>query len=325
MRRTLLVVGLLTGFVVVISQSVQSRSQPDKLPAKDARKDQEPKDTKPAVDRSADEKVIRANVAAFERAYNAGDAKAVAALFTPDGQAEDKDGNISEGRKAIEQTFKDIFADAPQKRLEITVESIRFLGPDVAVETGTTKETPAPGETPDYDRYTVVHVKRDGKWQMALARDSEGDPPTSHDRLEPLAWLVGEWVDDGGGVVVRSTCRWSEDGNFLLQEFNLQIEGRDGMKVSQRIGWDAVAKCIRSWVFDSEGGFGESTWTRNGNNWLIRATGVRPDGKTASATNVLVPAGKDAYVWRSTDRVVGDEMAPSVEAKVIRKPPQPKQ
>jgi uncharacterized protein (TIGR02246 family) len=324
MRRIVLMIGLLAGSLLVISQFVHSQSEPKKQPAKDAPPAQEAREAKPKAERAADEEAIRTNVAAFVRAYNAGDAKAVAALFTPDGQAEDKDGNISEGREAIEKTFKEIFSEAPQKRLEVTVESIRFLGPDLAVETGSTKETPAPGETPEYDRYTVVHVKRDGKWQMALARDSEGDPPTNHDRLEPLAWLVGEWVDDGGGVVVRSTCRWSEDGNFLLQNFNLQVEGRDAMKVSQRIGWDPVAKCIRSWVFDSEGGFGENVWTRKGDNWLIRATGVRPDGKTASATNVLVPAGKDAYVWRSTDRVVGDETAPPVEAKVIRKPPQPR-
>ena len=32
------------------------------------------------------------------------------------------------------------------------------------------------------------------------------------------------------------------------------------MTVTQRIGWDPAAKQIRSWEFDSEGGFGEGTW-----------------------------------------------------------------
>ena len=50
----------------------------------------------------------------------------------------------------------------------------------------------------------MVHVKRDGKWQMALARDEEGPVATAHERLRPLAWLVGEWVDDGGSVVVHA-------------------------------------------------------------------------------------------------------------------------
>jgi hypothetical protein len=45
-------------------------------------------------------------------------------------------------------------------------------------------------------------VKRDGKWQMALARDAEGEAPTNHEQLRPLAWLVGDWVDDGQSALV---------------------------------------------------------------------------------------------------------------------------
>ena len=191
------------------------------------------------------------------------------------------------------------------------------------MEFGTTKETAAPNELPEYDRYTVLHVKRDGKWQMALARDEEGPTATAHERLEPLAWLVGEWIDDGGSSVVLSSGRWSEDGSFLLLDFKLQLNGRNAMNVNQRIGWDPVAKGIRSWVFDSEGGYGESAWTRDGNDWIIKATGVRPDGTAASATNFLIPTGRDGYIWRSTDRVVGDERQPPSEVKVVRKPPQP--
>ncbi len=281
-------------------------------------------DSRPAADRSADEAAIRANIAQFVKAYNAGDAKALAALFTPDGQIVDKEGDESEGREAIAQTFGDMFAAAPQKRIEVFVDSIRFLGADLAVEVGTTKEAPAPNEPPEYDRYTVVHVKRDGKWQMALARDEEGPAPTVHEQLKPLAWLVGDWIDDDGSAVVRSSCRWSDDGNFLLQDFKLQLDGRDAMSVTQRIGWDPLTKRIHSWVFDSEGGYGESSWTREGNAWVIKATGVRPDGTTASATNALIPAGTDGYLWRSTDRVVADERQPAVEVKVVRKPPDAK-
>lgn len=325
MRRNLLWVGLLAGLLVVISQSVQSQLESKKQVPPEAPQEKEKAGTKPAAERAADEAAIRANVAAFARAYNAGDAKAVAALFTPDAIIVDKDENTAEGRAAIEKTFKELFAAAPQKRLEVFLDSIRFIGADLAVEVGSTKETPAPGEPPGYDRYTVLHVKRDGKWLMALVQDAEGEMPTNYERLQPLAWLVGEWVDDGGSVVVSSTCRWSDNGNFLLQEFNLQIEGRDAMKVSQRIGWDPLANRIRSWVFDSEGGYGESVWARNGDAWVIKATGVRSDGTTASATNVLVRTGADGYVWRSTDRVVGNEVVPPIEVKVVRKPPQPKE
>ena len=64
--------------------------------------------------------------------------------------------------------------------------------------------------------------------------------------------------------------------------------------------------------------------TRDEVTWIIKATGVRPNGTTGSATNSLTRAGTDAYVWRSTDRVVGDERQPPMEVKVVRKPPPPK-
>jgi len=316
--------GLIIAVAVIIAQSVQSQSESKKEapPATSSARDEDK--AKPASDHSADEAAIRANIDRFVKAYNAGDAKAVAALFTPDGEVHDKAGNEAEGREAIEKTFAKVFQEMPEKNIEVFVESIRFIGSDLALEVGTTKETPEPNEPPDIDRYTVLHVKRDGKWQMAMARDEEGPPPTAHEQLRPLAWLVGEWVDDGGSTVVRSTCRWSEDKNFLLQEFKLQISGRDAMNVSQRIGWDPLAKHVRSWVFDSEGGFGQSVWTRDGDDWIIRATGVRPDGTTGSATNTLIRSGNDGYVWRSTDRVVADDVQPPVEVKVVRKPPDAK-
>jgi len=324
MQRVLYSVGLVVALSGAVVQYVQSRPEPPAQGSPAAPPDKQEVKAGPAADRAADEAAIRANIEQFVRAYNTGDAKLVASLFTPDAQIVDKDGDEAQGREAIAKTFADSFAAAPKKKLEVFVESIRFLGPDLALEVGTTKETYSPGEPPERDRYTVLHVKRDGKWQMALAREEEGPPPTSHERLQPLAWLVGEWVDDGGSAVVASSCRWSPDGNFLLQEFRLKVNGRDALDVTQRIGWDPLAKRVHSWVFDSEGGFGESDWTPEGSAWIIRATAVRPDGTTASATNLLVPTGADGYAWRSTDRIVAGERQPSTEVRVARKPPEPK-
>src|SRR5262249_46434755 len=185
------------------------------------------------------------------------------------------------------------------------------------------KTTPEPGETPENGRYTVLHVKRDGKWQMALARDTDGDQPSSHDRLQPLAWLIGDWIDEGEDSVVLTSCRWSADKNFILQDIKLRVAGRDAMEVSQRIGWDPVTKRIRSWVFDSEGGFGAGVWARTSEGWMIRTTGARAAGSPAAAGNLVVATGKDSYGWRSTDRVAGDTVMPPLEVTVVGKPPPP--
>ena len=272
--------------------------------------------------RSHDEATIRANVDAFVKAYNAGDAKAVANLFAPEAQVIDEDGKTSLGRDAIEKTFAGIFADSPKARIRVDIESIRFVGSGLAIETGRAKTT-EPGENPDITRYSAVHVKtRSGKWQLGFVRDTQTADLPNQERLKPLAWLIGDWMDESPESLVSTSCKWSEDKNFILQDIAIRKQGNEIMRLSQRIGWDPLTKQIKSWLFDSEGGYGESFWTRAGNTWLVKATAVRRNGTTASMTNIYTPTGKDFYTWQTTDRVVGGEVLPPVEIKVVRKPPE---
>jgi len=268
------------------------------------------------------EAAIRATVDKFTEAYNAHNAEAVAALFLPQAQIVDDENNTVQGRENIQALFADVFAEQPETGIEVQIESIRFIGTQLALETGSTVTVPPEGLAPESGRYSVLHVLMDGKWQMAVVRDMP-DEPTHRDRLEMLAWLVGDWIDESPEGRVSTSCRWSDDGSFLLQEIVVQQADQDVMKVSQRIGWDPLRKQFRAWIFDSEGGFGESFWTQTETGWLIRATSVNTDGTLASATNHIAPTGIDRYVFLSVDRVSGDEVLPPVSVTVVRKPPQP--
>lgn len=85
-----------------------------------------------------------------------------------------------------------------------------------------------------------------------------------------------------------------------------------------------VARRHRSWVFDTEGAFGEGYWSRSGDTWMIKANGVRTDGRTATATQVITRINRDHLRWASFDRTSGDEHAPDVdEFTLVRKPPKP--
>jgi len=273
---------------------------------------------------SKDESAIRANVDAFVKAYNAGNAKTLAKMFAPEAQMVDEEGNTSQGRDAIEKTFAAVFTAAPQGKIEVDVESIRFIGSALAIESGTTKVTHKPGETPEFSRYTVVHLKpMQGPWLMGFVRDTPGTELTNYAHLKPLDWMIGDWIDESRESVVMSSCKWSDNKNYILQDIKIRMKGRDAMDVSQRIGWDPLTKRIKSWVFDSDGGYGESTWVPDGDHWLVKAASVRRDGTTASATNLFTPTGKDSYTWRSTDRVLGSEVLPALEVKIVRRPPEP--
>ena len=125
-------------------------------------------------------------------------------------------------------------------------------------------------------------------------------------------------------AVVLTTCKWADGGNFLVREFTVKTQGRPVLSGTQRIGWDPTRKRqFKTWIFDTEGGFGDGYWTRNGDQWVIKAEGVRQDGQHASVTSIITRLGKDRASWRSVDRTIGGAAVPGAdEFTLVRKPPE---
>ena len=277
---------------------------------------------------------MRALVLEFTRAFNAGDAKAVSALFTDKARVVTMSGRSIEGREAIEKLFAASFQETPGQTIEVKTESVRFLDADAAIEEGTsTVSSPrTAGETKgekESTRYTAAYVKRDGKWLQDSIRDyplPEGTEELSaHDHLKELEWLVGDWIDESDEAEVHTTCRWSEHRQYLIRSFQVTIRGRASTTGTQRIGWDPRQKQIRSWVFDSDGGFSEGFISRDGERWVMKSVGVLKDGRTGSATNVLTHVNRDTMKWTSLDRTLGSEVLPDAEEiTLVRTPPQPR-
>ncbi len=279
----------------------------------------------PVAARPQDEKAIQLAAEAFAKAYNAGDAKAIAALFLADGEIVNDQGESTQGREGIEQVFAGIFKDHPKTHIDLAGKSIRFIGPDTAVEDGVATVTYGPDEPAERSPYTVVYSRQHGKWLTASSRDLPNEAPTPEEQLKQLQWMIGDWVDESPDAVVVTSYRWTDNQCYILSEFKVQKAGRPELTGTQRIGWDPLAKTIRSWVFDSEGGFGEGTWSRDGDRWTVKRTGVTRDGKIASATNIITRVSKDRMTWESRDRIVGGETTPDIAAiPISRRLPPPK-
>jgi uncharacterized protein (TIGR02246 family) len=271
-----------------------------------------------------DEQSIRQIADAFTKSYNAKDAKTLASLFASNAEIVDENGNAFQGRENIERVFDGIFKEHPKGKIEISIKSIRFVTPVTAIEDGTSTVTHEAGEPPERDRYMVVHVKQDGKWIMASARDLADEENSGEDQLQQLAWLIGDWIDESPDAMVVTSYRWADNHRFILGEFTVQIGGNPAMTGSQRFGWDPLTKQIRCWVFDSQGGFAEGAWTREGNRWIVKMNGVTRDGKPASSTNITTMLSKDRMTWQSRDRLIGGEKMPDVEeVPIVHKPPKP--
>ena len=157
-----------------------------------------PRGTPPAAAAAAakaksktDEAAIRQLVDQFVKAYNAGDTAAVGACFARDAELVDEEEKLTlQGREAIQQLFGDVFGEHPNAKIEVQIDAIRFLTPSLAIEEGVSKVTHEPGEPAESGRYTVLHVKEDGKWQMASVHDLADDEEIAKSELDQLAWLV---------------------------------------------------------------------------------------------------------------------------------------
>jgi len=293
-----------------------------------------------ATERPDDVAAIQGLTASFVQAYNAGDSAAIARLFTENARIIDENNQISEGRAAIATRFAMRFSEHPGESIVVTPETIRFLGPDTAIEEGTASiRSPATegGKLPpevESTRYTVVYVRRNGGWLHASIRDHIiNDAPagfaasgnTNYENLRPLEWLVGDWVEEGSDVMLTSSFAWSDNRNFLIRTFRLQVPGRPLLTGTQRIGWDPSTRQIRSWEFDSDGSFGEGIWSRRGDNeWIAKMSGVRHDGRIASDTRVITRTGVDHLTWRAFDRTLGGEVQEDTpEFVMVRRAPLP--
>ena len=282
---------------------------------------------KPAArERPADASAIEALNAAFTKAYNKGDAKGLAALFTKDAEISDESGAKVTGRDAIAAHFAAAFEANPQCTIALKSDALRFLGSDAARETGTCRVMSAKGGSPEINRYTVLFVRQNGQWFQDIVEESTDPNMTAHDRLLELEWLTGDWIDENDDAVVNTSCRWSDDKNFLVRDFTMHISGQPFSGGTQRIGWDAGVGGFRSWVFDSDGGHSMGLWTKAANDqWVIRAEGVLADGRNVAATQVITFVRDGMARWQSIDRSVdGAEVADLPEIVLVRTPPKPR-
>lgn len=289
----------------------------------------EPKDQSEKVaEPTADEVAVKDAIKAFADAFNAHDAKAVAALFTDLAELENQVGHVTRGNPQILGLFTKLFADQPEVKIHLEIQSIRFLSSGLAIEEGFSTMTGMTHDKqpldPHVDRYTITHVKQDGNWLVASARDWPPPPPTGAEQLQQLAWLVGDWVDENSSTTVHTNYHWSKDGRYLMSRYSVQRPGKEPFEGLQRIGWDPEARQLRSWTFDSIGGFSGALWSRSGDQWIMKTTGVMANGQIRSSTTILTRLSKDHATYQSRDRVVGGVVEPDLEPiPIVRKAPAP--
>jgi uncharacterized protein (TIGR02246 family) len=270
----------------------------------------------PAKDpkRADDEAAIRKASADFIKLLERGDAKAVAASWTEEGEYIGDDGTTIRGRAAIEAAYSKAFAKKKNPKVEITIESIRFPSKDTAVEEGYAKIYKADADHPTTARYSVLHVREGGEWLMAVLREW----PDEAVSLRDLDWLIGTWEGKTDDSEVRTKYEWDDKKNSIRCQ--ITIKGKDrNISGTQVLLKDPRTSQLRSWIFDDEGNFGDGAWTHDGKRWVIEASGVQSDGGELTAKNILTPIDKDTFTWQSTERTLDGDELPNIRPVKVKR------
>jgi hypothetical protein len=135
--------------------------------------------------------------------------------------------------------------------------------------------------------------------------------------LATLDWLVGSWACQTEKGAVEFSCKFTKNNSFLVRSFRIVNEPEGTMSGMQVIAWDPVQETIRSWTFDSDGGFGEDTWNQADDRYTMRSKYTLADGGKGAAINVMTYVDHDTFHWKSTNREMDGELQPDTAEIVV--------
>lgn len=262
---------------------------------------------------------VRKQIESLTQAFNKHDAAAVAAHWTEQGEFITPAGEVLQGREAILEAYQKYFENNKEAKLDVGVPAVELHSPSVASERGVARVVSPEGE-PSETEYVAVHLKTPEGWKIdSIREDTLIDPVSNYDKLHVLDGLIGAWASSDEDVMVTADYRWTKNGNFIVNQFKVFQEDVVSLEGTQIIGWDAGNSAIRSWVFDSEGGFGVGRWEPHGDGWKVRSLQVLADGSRASSTQLMEPVDDDTLRFRTVGREVGGELLPNVgPVEVVR-------
>jgi hypothetical protein len=179
----------------------------------------------------------------------------------------------------------------------------------------------------------ILAIGLTGGWCISEMSEPQDPSPTqdvafddTESTLSPLTtldWLVGSWEAETPNGKAEFSCKFSKNDAFLVRSFRVfKADAGDddtGMSGVQIVAWDPAKQAMRSWTFDSNGGFGEDVWSQSADSYTLRTAYTLPDGGKASSLNAMTYIDEDTFAWRSSHREIDGEMQPDSDEVLFRR------
>lgn len=267
------------------------------------------------------DKEIRALSDENMKAFNEHDAEKLARLWSEDGFLENLNTHVSiQGRENLIKFFKTYFENTPESTINISIKEIHFVDPEQAIEKGMA-QIHYKDNTVENAAFKMESIKADGVWKIQNLSLFYATPTHSnYEHLKELEWLIGDWVDQDEDTDTHLSYRWDENKNWIFQNYEMAILGQEYLKGYQIIGWDPIKKKIHSWIFDSEGGFGECIWSKENDKWFANTGFTFSDGKKGSSLHIYKKINDNSYTFSSQARDINGIIQPNIGPfTVVRK------
>lgn len=302
--------GIIAAAFVAAVATITVLSSRDRLPAQ----------SKEQIDAASQVVALTKSAKDYTDAFNKGDAKAIAAMWTEKGECREASGRTFVGREDIEKAFAAFFKANPGMKIEVLVKSVRLPAKDLAIEQGLIRQSRGPKDLPSTIAYEAIHVREGDHWKIALS--SEGGP--GQDRLDDLDWLLGDWTTKVKDGTVKMSFVHDPKKAMITGTFTRALTGKAPVSGNIRIALDPETGHIRSWGFEDDGGHSQSLWHCDGKSWMLDQRGVLADGTQTSERIVLQRVGADVITWRAIDRVLGDTSLPDTTPMRLTRTATPK-
>lgn len=263
--------------------------------------------------------LIKEKMDSYVDAYNRQDPKALSAFWEEDGQfTHPKTGQVIKGKTEIENFFSTRFEEDGDSKLDVKISSV-LIREDDAVATGVFQVT-EPEQSPREIAFKAYFEEDDGEWLIQEIRQIDiAEVPDNYQYLKELEWLIGEWIDEDDDAEINISYAWDASKNFIYKKFSLASEGKVELEGTQIIGWDPIKENIHSWTFDTDGTFGESTWTKKEKTWVVENKQTLADGSRGSSIHSITPIDSDSYSWEASNREVGGEILPDISPVIVER------
>jgi uncharacterized protein (TIGR02246 family) len=263
---------------------------------------------------------IATAVQSYASAFNARDAKTLANHWATQGVYINRaTGEQIVGRDAIGKQFAAMFAGKDVPNLKLASNSIEFVSPNVAFERGIATITEADKKV-TATNYKAILIKQDGKWLLdRVTEENDNTQASNYEHLKELEWIVGTWVDQSDTQSIKIVCDWTKNRNYISRKYTVSREGNVVSSGLQMIGWDAKDKKIRSWLFDSDGGFIGGTWTGKDGRWVVQSVATLQTGESGSFTSIFRQLEDGSYSWKKINRSLNGQILANINEAIVRR------